>query len=403
VNSSIQTINGAYVLRSPLMGVRFSVVMLLAIIGFLVAGCGGGTTNSRALGIANSTAGIGNGNVSRASPVYITNINAGSVSAYLIDESSGALQRNASSPFPTGHSTPDSLTFDPTGKFLLVANSTSASTSVFNVNTVTSALVPVPGSPFAAAANEIRLAMHPSGRFVYGLSSTPAQIDGQTFDGATGSLSSLPGFPVSLNSMGAMGLCISPNGSFLYTSNPNTNLINSFQISNNGTLSPLSTTSLSRVSPVFLTFDTSGHFLFAVNTAGAATGGSVSVLSASLSGELAEIPGSPFAAGSLPVSATFSRGVLYVVNQNSGNLSAFAVNNGTGQLTQIKGSPYQVGPRPVSVATAIHGLFLIVTDSAGGGGGSISVFSVGSDGTLSPVTDSPFTPDTPTPDQVAAI
>jgi 6-phosphogluconolactonase (cycloisomerase 2 family) len=103
------------------------------------------------------------------------------------------------------------------------------------------------------------------------------------------------------------------------------------------------------------------------------------------------------------VSAAFSNGVLYVVNQTSGTLSALALNSTTGQLTAITGSPYQLGTRPVSVAPAVNGAFLLVTNSSSGTGGTISVFSVANDGTLTQVTGSPFTPDTATPDQVVAF
>jgi 6-phosphogluconolactonase (cycloisomerase 2 family) len=200
-----------------------------------------------------------------------------------------------------------------------------------------------------------------------------------------------------------MGLVTSPNGAFLYTSNPNTNLITAFAVANNGSITRLGTTSPSKGSPVFLTFDSTGNFLFAVNGGGALGSGSVSVFNVSVTGGLTEVSGSPFTAGSTPVSATFSHGVLYVVNQTSSSLSAFALNTSTGQLTEIKGSPYPLGTRPVSVSPAVRGTFLIVTNSASGTGGSISVFSVASDGTLTPVSGSPFTPDTPTPDQVIAF
>src|SRR5438067_1425263 len=79
------------------------------------------------------------------------------------------------------------------------------------------------------------------------------------------------------NTTGEMGLAISPNGSFLYTSNPNTRLITSFSITSTGTLASLATTLAPNSAPVFLTFDAVGNFLFAINTAGGLAGnGSVS-------------------------------------------------------------------------------------------------------------------------------
>ncbi len=358
-------------------------------------GCGSGGNGS-----APVTVGSGGGTMQSGTPVYVTNSNNGSVSAYQLNPTTGQLQTTLNSPMSTGGSSPDSIAVDPAKKFLLVANSSSASTAVFGVNASTAALTPVAGSPFVAPGNEIRIAVHPNGQFVYALSSTPAQIDGFTFDSTSGALTPLSGFPISLNASGEMGLAISPNGGFLYTSNPNTNLITSFAITSTGGLTPLTTTTPVNGSPVYLNFDTTGNFLFATNIGGSLGNGSVSEFNVSLNGVLTEAAGSPLPAGVTPVSSAFSHGVLYVVNQTSATVSAFALNNTSGQLTEIKGSPYAVGTRPVFAATAVNGSFLLVSNSASGNGGSISVFSIASDGTLTAVSGSPFQPDTPVPDQI---
>lgn len=245
--------------------------------------------------------------------------------------------------------------------------------------------------------------MHPSGNFVYTLNGTPAQIQGYSFNSTTGALTPLTGFPISLNTSGETGLAISPNGGILYTSNPNTNLITSFSIAANGALTPITTTAPRQGSPTYLTFDSSGNFLFGVNAGGNLGAGSVSVFSVSVTGLLTEVLGSPFAVGTAPVSAVFSQGALYVVNQTSATVSAFGLNSSTGQLTELTGSPYTVGARPVSAATAALGRFLIVTSSASSNGGSILVFAIAANGTLTQVIGSPFTPDTATPDQVLAF
>ena len=303
----------------------------------------------------------------------------------------------------TGGSSPDSMTTDPSKKFLLVANSSSSTISVFSVDSSTAALTRVTGSPFATLASVVRIVMHPSGNFVYTLSSTPAQIQGYSFNSTTGVLSPLSGFPVSLSASGEMGLTISPKGGVLYTSNPNTNTINSFVIAANGSLTPLATTTPLQGSPIYLTFDTTGNFLFGVNVGGSLGMGSVSTFSVAVTGALTEIAGSPVLAATAPVNAVFSQGFLYVVNQTSSSVSAFGLNSSTGLLTELKGSPFAVGARPVSAATAVLGRFLIVTSSASSNGGSILVFAIAADGTLTQVTGSPFTPDTPVPNQVIAF
>jgi 6-phosphogluconolactonase len=377
------------------MGVsRFSYLSVLTLCAGMLA-CGG-MGGSRTIG--------GGGTSQTGTPVFVTNSSSASVSVYQINQTSGALQRTTGSPVTTGGSSPDSMATDPAKKFLLVANSSSATTSVFSVNSSTAALTPVTGSPFSTPPNAIRMVLHPSGNFVYTLSGTPAQIQGYSFNSTTGVPTPLTGFPVSLNTTGETGLAISPNGGFLYTSNSSTDVITAFAIGANGALTLRSTTiSPLQGSPFYLTFDTSGNFLFGININGNFGVGSVSVFSVSASGALTEISGSPFAAGATPVSAVFSQGALYVVNQTSNTVSAFALNAATGQLTDLKGSPFAVGARPVSAATAVLGRFLIVTSSASSNVGSIFVFAIAADGTLTQVTGSPFTPDTPSPNQVLAF
>lgn len=256
------------------------IAVLMLIACFTLLACGGSNSG-------NSTG--GGGGSSTGTPVYVSNSSSPSVSFYLLDQTSGTLQRGSGSPVLTGGSSPDSLAFDPAKKFFLVSNASSSTLSVFSVNSTTAALTPVSGSPFAAGANAARLIVHPRGNFVYGLSSTPAEILAYSFNSTTGSLASVAGFPLSLSTSGQSGLAISPNGQFLYTSNPNTNLITGFSIGTDGTLTQLAaTTSPSKGSPVFLTFDSSGLFLFAVNAGGNLGGPSVSTFSISATGALTD-------------------------------------------------------------------------------------------------------------------
>jgi 6-phosphogluconolactonase (cycloisomerase 2 family) len=369
------------------VSVLTSCLMLLA--------CGGSNSG-------NTTGGGGGG--STGTPMYVSNSSSSSVSFYLLDQTAGSLQRQTGSPVSTGGSAPDSLAIDPARKFLFVSNQSSSNISVFNVNSTTAALTAVTGSPFAAGASAARLVVHPKANFVYALSSTPAEILAYSFDSTTGLLAALNGFPVSLSTSGQSGLAISPSGQFLYTSNPNTNVITGFSIGTDGSLTQLTpTTSPSKGSPVFLAFDSSSSFLFAVNAGGTLGGPSVSTLSVSATGALAEVTGSPTTVGTAPVNAVFSQGFLYVLNQTSGTISAFAFTSSTGQLTELKGSPFAVGSHPVSLATAGLGKFLIATTTGSSASGTIAVFSIAADGTLTPVAGSPFTPDTATPDQVLAF
>ena len=110
--------------------------------------------------------------------------------------------------------------------------------------------------------------------------------------------------------------------------------------------------------------------------------------------------------GGLSFSGTFSSGVpslapfqsiidptgrfLYIVNLASpGSVAALATNTTSfdGSLTTIAGSPFTVGSFPLGIAEDPAGKYLYVTNS---GDGTISGFSVGSDGSLTPLSTPTF-------------
>jgi len=64
-----------------------------------------------------------------------------------------------------------------------------------------------------------------------------------------------------------------------------------------------------------------------------------------VTGALAAVVGSPFAAGSGPVSVTVDPAgqFAYVANLGSDNVSAFTINPATGALAAVSGSPFPAG------------------------------------------------------------
>jgi DNA-binding beta-propeller fold protein YncE len=87
---------------------------------------------------------------------YVANIGSANVSAYTIDSTTGALSQLTNSPFPAG-SGPQSVAVDPSGKFAYVANQSagfaSGTVSAYKIDSTTGALSSVPGSPFAAGSS----------------------------------------------------------------------------------------------------------------------------------------------------------------------------------------------------------------------------------------------------------
>ena len=86
--------------------------------------------------------------------VYVANSGSNNVSAYTIDGATGALTAVPGSPFPADAG-PFSVTVDPTGQFLYVANLNPSSNNVsaYTIDGATGALTTVPGSPFPAGTS----------------------------------------------------------------------------------------------------------------------------------------------------------------------------------------------------------------------------------------------------------
>ena len=58
------------------------------------------------------------------------------------------------------------------------------------------------------------------------------------------------------------------------------------------------------------------------------------------------MPGSPFAAGTTPVSMTTAKNFLYVANALG--ISGYSINAGTGVLTPLAGSPFAIHATPIT-------------------------------------------------------
>jgi 6-phosphogluconolactonase len=107
------------------------------------------------------------------------------------------------------------------------------------------------------------------------------------------------------------------------------------------------------------------------------------------SGALSPLAGSPFAAGTGPefMAADPTGKFLFVANSGSSDVSVFQITSQTGTLTAVPGSPFPAGTRPEGIAVDPGGKFVFVANQASN---SISVFNLATDGSLSPVSGSPF-------------
>jgi len=109
-----------------------------------------------------------------------------------------------------------------------------------------------------------------------------------------------------------------------------------------------------------------------------------------VTGALTVVSGSPFAAGSAPTSVTVdpSGKFAYVANSGDGTVSAYTINHNTGALTAVPGSPFSAGSGPASVTVDPTGQFAYVANS---GDGTVSAYTIDpAAGALTAIPGSPF-------------
>ena len=79
-------------------------------------------------------------------------------------------------------------------------------------------------------------------------------------------------------------------------------------------------------------------------------------------GALIEVPGSPFNAGLMPEQLVVdpTGRFVYVINEQSEDITEFSVNASSGVLTELPGSPFSIGITPVTMTVDPTGRFLYV-------------------------------------------
>jgi 6-phosphogluconolactonase len=197
------------------------------------------------------------------------------------------------------------------------------------------------------------------------------------------------------------GLQAQLTGTFVYTNNnpSGPNSISAFLVGANGALtqvsgSPFPTRGTGSGASLYasnrITATIVGNFLFASNPGS----DSISAFSINLTtGALTAVPGSPFVTGSgaadtsgISLAAAPNGQFLFSGNSVDGTISAFSIGP-TGALTPVSGSPFSAGGNPDGINVTPNGQFLAVALYSIG---SVAMFNIGPNGSLSAVPGSPF-------------
>lgn len=251
-----------------------------------------------------------------------------SISAYSINTTTGALSaidaNGASTSYQASIATesqPYTITIDPLGRFAYVANDFSNNVSAYTINQMTGALTPVAGSPFAAGTNPRSVVIDPSGQFAYvanaGGDISAYRIDTVTVNGALNQINCVtPGISTCSGNNYTAGstprsIAVDTNsGQYAYVANAGGG-VSAFGINTTtGELSAIDAddvipgsdlTIAAGANPFSINVDPSGQFVYVANF----TDNNVSVYTINqVNGALTEVAGSPFAAGTGPTSVT---------------------------------------------------------------------------------------------------
>jgi 6-phosphogluconolactonase (cycloisomerase 2 family) len=270
------------------------------------------------------------------------------VRAYTISDSTGSLSAIVGSQLNGGGNDPVDIAVDPLGQFVYMANY-GGSISAFTINSVSGGLTAVSGSPFPTApalisgqipgANSVTV--DPTGKFLYAAINQGNDVSGYLINSSTGALTPISGSPFSAGSV-PMAVRVDPSGRYAYVTNADSNNVSAYSInSSTGALTPIAGSPFSSGGnfPTGLAIDPAGGFLFVTNT----DSNTVSAFSIdSSTGALTAISGSPFASGANPIGASVhaSGKFLYVSDNGAGTVSAYAIDSTSGSLTPIGGSPF---------------------------------------------------------------
>lgn len=227
--------------------------------------------------------------------------------------------------------------------------------------------------------------------YVYATLPSANQLIAYREDPNSGVLTQIAGSPYDVGD-GAASLALHPSGKFLYVANPaqNENDISLFNIASDGVLTevfPRTSVAPGASQPEFLLMDPTGAFLYAANVGSM----NISVFAIdSGSGALTQLVNSPFFIGVTPLNMqlTPSGNFLYVsaASQPFGLVEGFSV---TGGVLQSLGVTQTDGINPNGLAVDPKGAYLYVANSSSDSN-SLSIFAIGSSGTLQEIPNSPI-------------
>jgi 6-phosphogluconolactonase (cycloisomerase 2 family) len=230
----------------------------------------------------------------------------GSITAFSIDQNSGALTALTTGPFSTGLS-PTYGMIDSTGNHLYVTNYDDQTMSEYTINNTTGALTAMPLSPVLIGyktppppttldgKNPGSFTINPAGTLLFATFQTGHIY---YFPMTSGNISNSFTGQIQLSGSVLNHIIINRSGNYIYFVDANFNYINSYSVNSAGLDTSIGFWSTGS-NPQRITFGPDEKYIYAANLGGGGPVGSVSVFSVNSStGDLSEVNGSPFATNS---------------------------------------------------------------------------------------------------------
>jgi 6-phosphogluconolactonase (cycloisomerase 2 family) len=305
---------------------------------------------------------------------------AGSVAAFTIVPTTGALNAVAAPYTPTLGTAPAGLALYPSGAYLYTANSGSANVETWGITAgaLNELSVASTGSAPTPANNvPYSLAFDPAGFLYVGSNDNPSgTVEGFTVADTTGVLTVQPTSPYASGNV-PYSLALDPTDSFLYAANVTDGTVSEYTLVN-GVPSGL-TYSNTLTNPYAIAVYPAGGFVYITdNTANVVQEYTYDATTGKLTAGTA--PGDSLPTGMTPqgIAIDPTGSFLYVSNSGDGTVSAFTINASTGALTAVTG-PFQStlthipSATPTALAVDPSSQYLYV---ANGDDGTITVFAI---------------------------
>lgn len=251
---------------------------------------------------------------------------------------------------------PSVLRVDPSGKWLLGADSLSGSAYVFQILSG-GALSPIGSSTItfneSAPATDLEITPNEDDVFV---SAGTAGIYTFTFNDSTGALAWTNKVLSPKKSGDAdYGMAVSPSGDYLFAAETGISAVRVLSIGSDASLTEVSGSPYSTgLGPYAVLVDSTGSYVYVTNR----TDGTISAFTLSSTGALTAISGSPFSTGKLPMAIVEDNSDTYIAVACAGgssDLEVYTISSSTaGALVSFKTSTTGTDPTEASSLAATH-------------------------------------------------